>query len=132
MKWSVEHGAAEEFRRTEAGTKGDEPKPAHRRWGSKGSGRVAWLRSLVLTVGATPPLVVKRLEQLLGDRLVEHILPELTQRLVEVAIWPGQMIDRPASCGPRRSAFHKATLVMTNVDERATGLVVPHPLSHDG
>jgi hypothetical protein len=132
MKWSVEHGAAEEFGRTEAGTKRGEPKPAHRRRSSKGSVRIASLRPLVLKVRASPPLVVKRLKQLLGDRLGEHILPKLTQRLVEVDIWPGQMVDRPATCGPRRSGFHKATLVGTNVDERATGLVVPHPLSHDG
>jgi hypothetical protein len=99
-------------------------KPAHPRWSSEESVRGALLRPLVWTVGFS-----KHLEQLRGDRLVQHILSTATERFVEVGIRRDQMVDGPASRGPRRSPFHGAILgailVRTNVKERATGIVVP-------
>jgi hypothetical protein len=100
-------------------------KAAHPRWSSEEeSVRLALLGPLVWTVDLS-----KHLEQLRGDRLVEHSLSDLTQRWVEVHIRRGQMVDGPASCGPRRSPFHGAILgaivIRINVDERATDIVVP-------
>jgi hypothetical protein len=65
------------------------------------------LRPLVWTVRFLEIPVGKHLEQLRGDRLVEHILAAADQRFVEVDMRGRQMVDGPASREPRRPAFHK-------------------------
>jgi hypothetical protein len=60
-------------------------KPAYARWSSEEeSVRVALLRPLVWTAGFLKTSLGKHLEQLRGDRLVEHILSAADQHFVEI------------------------------------------------
>jgi hypothetical protein len=103
-----------------------EPKPAHPRWSSEESVQVAWRRPLVCTVGFIEILVGKRLEQLRGDRLVEHILSAMAQGFLDAYIRRGQMVDGPASCGHLAALRSKGlSWSRPNVEERATGIDVP-------